>query len=87
MPKIIKIFISLVFLTMLSSLSVSKGQEIVNPDSALQTILNKLQGEKLSLAQAQEYAAKNSTSLKQAEAGYLASRIARNLFSVHWLPR
>lgn len=73
MPKTIKRINLMVFLSLLNIISVSKGQTIVNPDSALQIILDNLQGEKLTLAQAQEYAAKNSTSLKQAEALYMAS--------------
>jgi len=73
MPKKVKILIFIIFITVLNSLSVSKSQNIVNPDSALQIILNNLQGEKLTLAQAQENARKNSTSLKQTEAVYMAT--------------
>jgi outer membrane protein TolC len=73
MPGNFKKLIFIVFLSVLNSISVGKGQNIINPDSALQIILDNLQGEKLSLAQAQEYAGKNSTSLKQAEASYMAS--------------
>ena len=51
----------------------SLAQTIVNPDSALQTILINLEGTSLSLSQAQQYALENSTSVKQAEAVYLAS--------------
>jgi outer membrane protein TolC len=50
------------------------AQAVINPDSALQAILNNLKGTSLSLIQAQEYAGKNSASLKQAEAVYLASK-------------
>jgi outer membrane protein TolC len=74
MPKIFKKLIFIIFLSVLNSVSVTKSQTIVNPDSALQIILNNLQGEKLTLAQALENATKNSTSLKQAEAMYMASR-------------
>lgn len=49
-----------------------KAQTVINPDSALQTILNNLKGTSLTLAQAREYAEKNSASLKQSEAIYLA---------------
>ena len=45
----------------------------VNPDSALQKILEKLEGDNLSLAQAREYAMKNATSVRTAEAEYLAA--------------
>lgn len=76
------IFVSL--FTSLNIVSVSNSQNIVNPDSALQIILNDLKGEQLTLAQAQEYAKINSTSLKQAEASYMASlgslRSARGYF-------
>jgi outer membrane protein len=52
---------------------ISEAQTIVNPDSALQVILNNLKGMSISISQAQEYAKENSTSVKQAEAAYLAS--------------
>ena len=54
-------------------LSVPQAQTIVNPDSSLQIILNDLKGIQISLSQSQEYAKENSTSVKQAEAVYLAS--------------
>ncbi len=73
MPNFSMRFILLIFFTALNCISVSNSQDIVNPDSALQIILNNLDGEKLSLAEAEEYAKKNSTSYKQAEAVYLAS--------------
>ena len=44
-----------------------------NPDSALQKILEQLEGDDLSLTQAREYAMKNATSLRSAEAEYLAA--------------
>lgn len=52
----------------------TKAQTVINPDSALQAILNNLKGTSLTLAQAQEYAAKSSASLKQSEAVYLAAK-------------
>ena len=51
-----------------------KAQTVINPDSALQTILNNLKGTSLTLAQATEYASQNSVSLKQSEAVYLAAK-------------
>jgi len=54
-------------------LSVSEAQTIVNPDSALQIILNNLKGTQITLSQSKEYAKENSTSVKLAEADYLAS--------------
>lgn len=43
------------------------------PDSALQVILDELEGTALSLSQAQNYALKNATSVHRAEAVYLAA--------------
>ena len=45
----------------------------VNPDSALQKILDNLDGDNLTLAQARENAIKNATALRSAEAEYLAA--------------
>jgi outer membrane protein TolC len=73
MPKIFKNIFFIGFLSILNLVSVSQSQNIVNPDIALQKILNELEGEELTLGQAQEYAKKNSTSFKLAEATYLAS--------------
>ena len=65
-----KIFFLLIF-----NLSFAvNAQTVINPDSALQTILNNLNGTSLTLSQAREYAAKNSASLKQAEAVYLEAK-------------
>ena len=66
--KLTSLFLVLVLL------SVSKAQNIVNPDSALQIILDNLKGTQLTLIQAEEYAKDNSTSVKIAEAGYKASQ-------------
>ncbi len=49
------------------------AQTLINPDSTLQIVLNKLSGTSISLSQAQEYAKENSTRIKQTEASYLAS--------------
>ncbi len=65
--KIISLFVVLVLL------QTSKAQNIVNPDSALQIILNNLQGTKITLIQTEQYAKENSTSIRIAEAGYKAS--------------
>ena len=54
-------------------LQTNKAQNIVNPDSALQIILNNLKGTQLTLLQTQQYAKDNSTSVKIAEASYKAS--------------
>ncbi len=63
----------IIILTGLSFIPAAKCQEVVNPDSALQIILHRLEGEKLTLDMAQELAKKNSSSYKQAEAVYMAS--------------
>jgi outer membrane protein TolC len=62
------------FLILINIIPEAKAQTAVNPDSALQVILNNLKGTPLSLIQAQGYSEKNSTSLKQAEAAYLAAK-------------
>lgn len=60
------------------------AQVTVNPDTALQYILKKLEGTPISLLYAQEYARNNSTVVKQAEANYLAAlgslRMERGMF-------
>ncbi len=48
-------------------------QVSANPDSALQKILSTHQGTKLSLSEATQFALKNATSVKMAEAQYLAA--------------
>jgi outer membrane protein TolC len=63
--------LSLIFL-LVQSFAVAQTTA-VNPDSALQIVLKKLEGDNLSLAQAREYAIKNATSLRSAEAEYLAA--------------
>lgn len=73
MPNLSGRIIIVTLLTILNCITVSYSQNMVNPDSALQIILDKLEGEKLTLAGAQEYAKRNSTSFKQAEAVYMAS--------------
>jgi len=54
-------------------MSESKPQADVNPDSALQIILNQLEGEKLSLSQAVQHALKNATSVRIAEGTLIAA--------------
>jgi outer membrane protein TolC len=49
------------------------AQTFTNPDSALQIILAQHIGTKLSLTQATQYALNNATSVKSAEASYLAA--------------
>ena len=61
------------FLMFFNILPEYAAQTVINPDSALQNILNNLKGTPLSLTQVLEYGKENSTSVKQAEALYLAS--------------
>jgi outer membrane protein TolC len=46
----------------------------VNPDSALQNILDQMEGTRLRLEEAVQYALMNATSVRTAEAAYLAAR-------------
>jgi outer membrane protein TolC len=50
------------------------GQARTSPDSALQAILDKLEGSPLRLQEAVQHALKNATSVRRAEAAYLAAR-------------
>jgi len=52
---------------------VAQGQEPANPDSALIEIVRTLPGTRLPLGTATELALQNATSVRQAEAGYLAA--------------
>lgn len=54
----------------------TRGQTF-NPDSALQIILNKLEGAPLSLRDAQKYALDNATSVRTAEAAYMSASGSR----------
>jgi len=58
---------------LISIMQINFGQTEINPDSSLQVILNNLEGETLTLSEALQYAIKNSTSIRRAEAGYLAA--------------
>jgi outer membrane protein TolC len=57
--------------------SVTMGQTLTNPDSALQIFLDQLAGTPLSLQEAIQSGLKNATSVRTAEAAYLAARGAR----------
>lgn len=54
--------------------SVAVGQTLANPDSALLAILDELEGSPLRLQEAIQYALENATSVRRAEAAYLAAR-------------
>jgi outer membrane protein len=58
---------------LLITLSVSYAQTPAHPDSALVNILNEIKGTPLGLQQAVDYALKNTTSIRKAEAAYLGS--------------
>jgi outer membrane protein TolC len=51
----------------------ANAQNVVNPDSALSVILEQLEGSSLTLNRAQEYALQNATSVRSAEANYMAA--------------
>jgi len=71
-----RIFIfQLLFAAVLDGASVAFAQsETANPDSALQIFLDQLQGTPLTLNDATQYALKNATAVRSAEAAYLAAR-------------
>ena len=62
-----------VFAALFCTMHAAVGQTPANPDSALESILNGLQGTPLPLQQAVEHALKNATSVRKAEAAYLAA--------------
>lgn len=64
---------SLFFFIIICMPNIMFGQEPANPDSALQEILNGIKGTSLPLSQAVQYALRNATSVRKAEAAYLAA--------------
>src|SRR5574341_49892 len=68
------LIIPLVFVALFCATNVAVGQTRTNPDSALQAILDELEGTPLPLQQAVQHALKNATSVRRAEAAYLAAR-------------
>ena len=66
--------VSLALFAFFSTASLAVGQALTNPDSALQAILAELEGTPLPLQQAVQYALKNATTVRQAEAAYMAAR-------------
>jgi hypothetical protein len=70
--KVIKTLTQL-FLFMLFFTPVIFGQNHLTPDTSLQMILDKLEGEPLTLSQAQQYVQQNATSVRRAEADYMAA--------------
>ncbi|MCI0706840.1 MAG: TolC family protein [Ignavibacteriae bacterium] len=63
-----------IFVALVCATSLSIGQTPINPDSALHAILEKLEGTPLTLQQATQYALTNATSVRRAEAAYLAAQ-------------
>ncbi len=64
----------LLFIALFCAANVAVGQAPANPDSALQAILDELEGTPLPLQEAVQHALKNATSVRRAEAAYLAAR-------------
>ncbi len=73
MRIIYRVILSISLLMIFNIWVTANAQTVVNPDSALQTILNNLKGTPISLFETEEYAKNNSTSVKQAEAVYLGA--------------
>ncbi len=69
-----RVMLSISLLTIFNIFITANAQTVVNPDSALQTILNNLKGTPITLLETEEYAKSNSTSLKQAETVYLGAQ-------------
>ena len=67
------VFITLIVLLLMNTSFRSYAQVPANPDSALTTILKEITGTPLGLQQAIEYALKNATSVRKAEAAYRAA--------------
>ncbi|MBI1807336.1 MAG: TolC family protein [Ignavibacteria bacterium] len=68
------LILQLIFIVLIAATNVVVGQTRANPDSALQMILDQLKGTRLPLSDALQNALKNATSVRTAEASYLAAR-------------
>lgn len=71
------LFAIMAFQALLIPSFTASAQTASNPDSALAGVLDKIQGTRLSLRQAEQSALKNATPIRIAEASYLAARGAR----------
>lgn len=69
-----KAIASVLFCTLTVVTHIVVAQTPTSPDSALQAILNGLKGTPLPLQRAEQHALKNATSVRQAEATYLAAK-------------
>lgn len=70
---IVRIFFQIFLVVLFSFQYITFAQAVTNPDSALQNILEKHKGLHISLKDAIDYALKNSTSVRSAEASYMAA--------------
>lgn len=66
--------VPLTFITIYCITNTVAGQTVTSPDSALQEILSGIKGKPLQLQEAVQFALKNSTAVRIAEAGYLAAK-------------
>jgi len=73
MQMLIKKNIAIILILIFGLPVSANGQLKVNPDSTVQAILDNIEGSQLSLTEAREYALKNATSVRKAEAVYQAS--------------
>lgn len=70
-----KLIPSLLLAALIAFPQFARGQaQPANPDSALQVILEELEGDPLTLQEAVQQALQNATSVREAEAAYLAAR-------------
>jgi outer membrane protein len=65
--------VPLVLIILLCAASAALGQAPTNPDSALHSIIKAMKGTPLALQQAIQYGLKNATSVRRAEAAYMAA--------------
>lgn len=73
-PMFRNLFVLLLCILFVAGVPVALCQAVTNPDTTLQMILNQLEGSPLSLHEAVEHALKNATSVRTAEANYMAAR-------------
>jgi outer membrane protein TolC len=66
--------IPLLFIALFCATTAAVGQALTNPDSALLAILDEIEGTPLPLQRAVQYALTSATSVRRAEAAYLAAR-------------
>jgi outer membrane protein TolC len=69
-----KVIVNVAICVFIAATNIVVAQTPTNPDSALLAILNGLKGTPLHLQQSVQYGLKNATSVRQAEAAYLAAK-------------